>query len=247
MKKRRYLLPSILSLQLVIESLLPGRISAQGGPSQIEAKESGSQHFESTVAKRPSRLWATPRLRQMSNGQFMGHSSHRSHSSHGSHGSHSSHDSHSSHYSSNHASHYSHSSGGNFNAPSSPNKTTTTVAQMQQKQEVLGQATVREQFVYETCWLVRDQASRPSALGRVVHLQIKKGKGKWRTPTHTPGVLTDPATLAITKCPKTLVDLSAVTLWTPASPGTYLLRHVLLGINGGSNQIYPEVITVVVK
>ena len=242
MKKRRYLLPSILSLQLVIESLLPGRISAQGGPSQIEAKESGSQHFESTVAKRPSKLWATPRLRQMSNGQFMGHSSHSSHSSHGSHSSHDSHYSHN-----DHASHFSHSSGGNFNTPSFPNKTTTTVAQMQQKQEVLGQATVREQFVYETCWLVRDLASRPSALGRVVHLQIKKGKGKWRTPTHTPGVLTDPATLAITKCPKTMVDLSAVTLWTPSSRGTYLLRHVLLGVNGGSTQIYPDVITVVVK
>jgi hypothetical protein len=41
--------------------------------------------------------------------------------------------------------------------------------------------------------------------------------------------------------------LSAVTLWIPPGRGTYQLRHVLLGVNGSRDQIYPEIFTLVVS
>jgi hypothetical protein len=80
-----------------------------------------------------------------------------------------------------------------------------------------------------------------------VKLQVKKGRGRWQTPTHTPGPLTDPALLAETICPIGTLDLSAVTLWNPMKPGRYQRRHVLVSPKGSVTQIHSAVVTVEIR
>ncbi|MFM8958320.1 MAG: hypothetical protein ACKOJH_13070 [Actinomycetota bacterium] len=106
---------------------------------------------------------------------------------------------------------------------------------------------MKQPFVYESCWFVRDASQRPNFLGWPVHMQLQRPDGTWYTPEHTPGVLTDPATLKTTKCPLSPTAMSAVTVWTPRRAGTYRLRHVLVGKRGASNVESSEIVVLVVR
>jgi hypothetical protein len=112
---------------------------------------------------------------------------------------------------------------------------------------MLTQGVAGQPFLYESCWPFKDAAVRQTQIGQIVRLQVKKKRGKWQTPTHTPGPLTDPALLAETICPIGTLDLSAVTFWNPLKPGRYQLRHVLLSPKGSVVQIHPAVVTVEIR